>query len=80
MYDRNKGVQSIIDAQYNGDKDELLPKGAIFNQKTGKISHNVFEDFKTDLDWRWLIPLYYPVYDNAGNYLGYTDCGKFKEV
>ena len=70
MYDRNKGVQSIIDAQQNADDEEMYPKGAIFNIDNGKISHNIPEDFEYNPVWYWLTQECYPLYNSVGNYVG----------
>jgi len=83
MYDRNKGVQSIIDAYKNNDPTERgRNTGAVFNCKTGKITHNntICGAIGGGCGWYYLIEFYYPVYE-GDKYIGFMegDLG-FQEV
>jgi len=79
MYDRNKGVQSIIDAVERGDPGEALPLGGMFNIKTGRITHSEQCHVCDGGDWYYITPSEYPVYKN-GLYVGYYYAGFFKKV
>ena len=79
MYDRNKGVQSIIDAVERGDPDEELPFGGMFNIKTGRITHSEQCHVGAGGDWYYITAYDYPVYEN-GLYVGYYYSEDFKRV
>ena len=79
MYDRNKGVQSIIDAVEHGDPDEEYPHGGMFNRKTGRITHSEQCHVCDGDDWYYITAYDYPVYEN-GLYVGYYYSEDFKKV
>jgi len=70
MYDRNKGVQSIIDANEREDPDEEYPYGGMFNVETGRITHSEECHVGAGGDWYYITASDYPVYEN-GLYVGY---------
>ena len=79
MYDRNKGVQSIIDANERGDPDEEYPHGGVFNVETGRITHSVQTHIEFGGYWYYVTSYFYPVYKN-GRYVGYYSGRDFKKV
>ena len=79
MYDRNRGVQSIIDAVERGDPDEALPLGGMFNVKTGRITHSEQCHVYDGGHWYYITADDYPVYEN-GLYVGYYNSGYFERV
>jgi hypothetical protein len=78
MYDRNKGVRSIIEAALNGDPDEECPRGGKFNYITGKITHRGFAQLEYN-GWFWITEEYYPIYDKDGNYIEWYHMGHILE-
>jgi uncharacterized protein YndB with AHSA1/START domain len=84
VYDRNKGVESILKAWINKDLIEnYWETRALFNTVNGKIKHNLPNEAR-DEDFNWLYFYHgtYPVYENntyVGYCLGYDWCEPDKE-
>lgn len=79
MHDRNKGVQSIIDAWKKDDNGSLWTVG-YFNYKTGKITHKKEVHVNHGGDWYYISEWYRPIFCKCGEYVGYTVDGEFREV
>lgn len=72
MYDRNKGVKSILNARKNGDRIERhCETCALFNTVNGKITHNLPSEARYGhKNWLYFFSDTYPLYEN-NNYVGY---------
>jgi hypothetical protein len=76
MYSRNKGIRAIVEAIKNKDPVECgYEYGAVFNKNTGEVSRN--QNKLKNFGWRWITEDWYPVYDDANNYLGYIASNVF---
>jgi hypothetical protein len=78
FYDRNKGVQSILNARNNNDPIEnYWETRALFNTVNGKITHNLPNDARDeDFNWLYFLPYAYPIYEN-NKYVGYCHGNRF---